>query len=270
MKVTCMACPKCAKWKENKDPSLAHVVWTCPKCGRKVAVRDEGKYGIGVKVKKGDTFVLPQELLQFSANPLKGSAQFTEQGLTWFAQLVFGVDIANKQSAENFTGALDKMVQDAERYFEKSPLLDGIDLNDEAQSLKAVEILKNNSSSIEWFGFMAAGLANAARTAIAEGDANKAAWAMCCSERFRALAIFKSHFEEAIFAGQSVRRLANLLRLWDANKTNRIEGFWQQQFKDNAIALSQAFSAPVTFIQDNPMLAGCIWIERMRAYWISS
>jgi hypothetical protein len=248
----CMSCPKCAKWKENKDPTAAHVVRACPKCGREVAVRNEGKFGIGVKVKKGDKVVIPKELLQVSANPLKGTSYLTEHGLTWFAQFVFGIDIANKVSAENFMGALDKIVQDTEAFFENSSLLEGIDLNDESQSEKAFEILKSNNTSIEWFGYMAAGLASVARSAIAAGDASKASWAMSSSERFRALAIFKTHFEEAVFTGQSVRRLANLLRLWDANKTNKIEGFWQQQFKDNVIAMSQAFTAPVISFRTTP------------------
>jgi hypothetical protein len=90
------SCPKCAKWKQNKDPTAAHVVRTCPKCGREVAIRDEGKFGIGFKVKKGDKVVLPKELLQVSANPLKGTSYLTEHGLAWFAQLVFGTDIANR------------------------------------------------------------------------------------------------------------------------------------------------------------------------------
>jgi len=190
----CMSCPKCAKWKENKDPTAAHVVRACPKCGREVAVRNEGKFGIGVKVKKGDKVVIPKELLQVSANPLKGTGYLTEHGLTWFAQFVFGIDIANKVSAENFMGALDKIVQDTEAFFENSSLLEGIDLNDESQSEKAFEILKSNNTSIEWFGYMAAGLASVARSAIAAGDASKASWAMSSSERFRALAIFKNAF----------------------------------------------------------------------------
>jgi hypothetical protein len=57
---------------------------------------------------------------------------------------------------------------------------------------------------------------SAALNAIEQGNPSEAAWAMAASERFRALAIFKAQFEDAVFAGHSARRVVDLLRTWEA------------------------------------------------------
>jgi Shedu protein SduA, C-terminal len=79
---------------------------------------------------------------------------------------------------------------------------------------------------------------------------------MAAAERFRALAIFKSNFEAAVFIGQSARRLVELLGIWDANKENKDEGFWQIKLSEHAYAVSQLFSVPVTFILDKAYVGG--------------
>jgi Shedu protein SduA, C-terminal len=79
---------------------------------------------------------------------------------------------------------------------------------------------------------------------------------MAAAERFRALAIFKSNFEAAVFIGQSARRLVELLGIWDANKENKDEGFWQIKLSEHAYAVSRLFSVPVTFILDKAYVGG--------------
>ncbi len=44
--------------------------------------------------------------------------------------------------------------------------------------------------------------------------------------------------------------------MWDANKENGDEGFWQIKLKENAYAISQLFSVPVTLIQDRAYVGG--------------
>jgi hypothetical protein len=91
---------------------------------------------------------------------------------------------------------------------------------------------------------------------IDEGNASEAAWASASAERFRALAIFKSYFEEAVFAGHSAKRLVEFMQTWDDNKDNDDEGFWQIKLSENAYAISQLFSVPVTLIQDRAYVGG--------------
>ena len=115
---------------------------------------------------------------------------------------------------------------------------------------------------------MAAGLASAARSAINEGNASDAAWAMASSERFRALAVFKSEFSETVFMAQSARRLVDFLGMWDAIKTNDDERFWQKIFAEHSYAISQLFSVPVTFIQQNAHVGGMNIDGNDARFWI--
>ena len=79
---------------------------------------------------------------------------------------------------------------------------------------------------------------------------------MGCAERYRALHVFKVNFEDVVWMGHSAKRLTDLLRLWDANKTNGNEEFWQIQFQGHSLALSQLFSVPVTLIEGKAYVGG--------------
>jgi hypothetical protein len=79
---------------------------------------------------------------------------------------------------------------------------------------------------------------------------------MACAERFRSLYVFKQYFEEVVWMGHSARRLTELIQLWDANKTNGDEGFWQTQFQAHSFAFTQLFSVPVTFIEGKAHVGG--------------
>ena len=56
--------------------------------------------------------------------------------------------------------------------------------------------------------------------------------------------------------GRSAKRLTDMLGLWDSNKTNGDEEFWQIQFQSHSLALSQLFSVPVTLIQGKAYVGG--------------
>jgi Domain of unknown function (DUF4263) len=170
--------------------------------------------------------------------------------------MVFGIDIANPAKKEDFATALTEVIKSSEEFFSNSRALEGIDLENPENEEIIFSKLSENNTSAEWWGYLAAAFAAMAQRSIKEGNANDTGWAMAVSERFRSLAIFKTHFEEAVFVGQSARRLVNLLSLWETNKQNKDEGFWQIQFKEFSFALSQAFSVPVTFIQEAAYVGG--------------
>jgi len=249
-----MTCTNCAKLKDITDLNRPYVIRTCKECGRKIKLQAPGAHGIGIKVKKGDEFVIPPGFLTLSANPLKGSGQFSSHGLNWFAELVFGVDIAKNR--DDFTTALRAIIESNEKFFEHAEYLKGLDLNDPANEEEVFKRISADTKTIEWWGYMAAYCGSIALKAIEEANASEAAWAMATAERFRALAIFKSNFEEAVFTGQSARRLIELIGIWDANKENGDEGFWQIKLSEHAYAISQLFSVPVTLIQGRAYVGG--------------
>jgi hypothetical protein len=99
-----MACKVCAKLKDITDLSRPYTVRTCKNCGRLIKLRRPGAHNIGLKVEKGEQFVIPTGFLTLSANPLKGSGQFTQHGLNWFAEQVFDVDISKKENRDDKPG----------------------------------------------------------------------------------------------------------------------------------------------------------------------
>jgi Domain of unknown function (DUF4263) len=251
-----MACTECNNLKDIADLSRPYVVRTCRRCGRKIKLRIPGAHGIGFKVEKGDQVVMPAGFLTMSANPLKSNGQFTSHGLSWFAEMVFGVDISAKRNREDFPAAIRAIMGNNEAFFKDAEYLKGLDLSDPANEEEMFRRINANPKTIEWWGYMAAGFGSFALNAIEEGIASEAAWAMATAERFRALAIFKANFEEAVFMGHSARRLIEFMRTWDSNKENGDEGFWQIKLSENAYAISQLFSVPVTLIRGRAYVGG--------------
>jgi hypothetical protein len=247
----CSTCEPIAKQTRTEEP---HVLRACPNCGDDYPVREPGEHGIGIKINKGDKFVIPAGFIKLSANPLKSSGQLFPSGLDWFAELVFGVDIARKDVREDFLPHLEKIQEENEKFFTGSEKLTNLKLDEIGEEV--FQRLGEDPHSAEWWGLMAAASCSAAADAIRIGDAMSAAWDMAVAERFRALALFKEHFHEVVIMGNSARRLIDLIREWDANKLNGDEGFWQIMLSSHTYALSQLFAAPVTFIQGKAYVGG--------------
>ena len=243
-----MTCSRCEKIDDIPDLSIPYVVRICKGCNRQIHLRPPGAHGIGIAVEKGDQLIIPEGFIQITANPLKGSMHFTRPGLAHFAQMVFGVDILKEENRSDFNATIRAIVESNEDFFKNSDILKGIDINDAANAEEVVKRINANPGTYEYWAFMASSFGFAALHAIEQNIPAEAAWAMAASERFRALAIFKAQFEDAVYMGNSARRVVNLLHTWDANKENSDEGFWQIQLKENAFAISQLFSVPVALI----------------------
>jgi hypothetical protein len=250
-----MSCKQCDSLDDITDLSRPFVVRTCT-CGRKIKLRSPGAHGIGFKVEKGDEFTIPAGFITLSANPLKGSGQFTSYGMNWFAEMVFGIDIASPNNRDDFRPAIRSIMESNETFFKDAEYLKGLDLNNPENEDEMYKRLSAHQRTAEWWGFMAAGFGSIALNAIEQGNASEVAWAMATAERFRALAVFKSNFEEAVLMANSARRLINLLQLWDSNRENSDEGFWQITLSENAYAISQLFSVPITLIKDRAYVGG--------------
>jgi hypothetical protein len=137
-----------------------------------------------------------------------------------------------------------------------NPILCGVDFDGDTAPDECFKRMEGQEETAEFCAYLAAGMLGNAKDALAEHDAPRAAWAMACAERFRSMWIVKENFEEVVWMGHSAARVINLLRLWDANKDNATEEFWQAQMKQYAFAISQIFSMPITFIQDKAYVGG--------------
>src|SRR4051794_32344161 len=98
-----MSCAICDELSRDTNRAAPHVIRICTECGDEYPVVERGEHGIGIKVEKGERFIIPREFLKLSANPLKSSSHFTHSGIEWFAEMVFAVDIAKKEIREDFS-----------------------------------------------------------------------------------------------------------------------------------------------------------------------
>lgn len=236
-------------------PEIVHVLRTCSECGREMRVHEPGEHGLGFKVEKGDRVVLPAGALQFAFDPRRASGHFFKGGISWFAKMIFVDDLPSQR--EEFGKALASMREASDRILRESTLLSGFDPKDEQQARQAWKLMQeHHQDSLEWFASWHCVFLVGAERAIQDGDANLAAWAMACAERFRAMIVFKQHLEEVVWMGHSAKRVVDALRTWDAHRSNDDEAFWQITFSNNSFVLSQVFAAPIVFIQDKAYVGG--------------
>ena len=129
-----MTCKKCVELEDITDLSMPYVVRTCSDCDREIKLRDPGDNGHGIKVEKGDRFVMPDGFLKVSANPLKSSGHLTKHGLGWFAKHIFIEELEkNSDNIDVFT----KVNEDySERILKDSGVLEGLDLTLEEDAKK--------------------------------------------------------------------------------------------------------------------------------------
>lgn len=258
-----MTCEKCKDIIDQKD--APHTVRTCEGCGRKMYVRELVKHGRGIQIREGDDFVIPANWLTLSANPLKGNANFTRAGLQWFAELIFLENLPNKY--DGFLAELTRLKKIANDTLSNSNLLKGLDIENPDHTEEIIKKLETSKETTEWWSFLSGVYLSVVDDAISENNIQQAIWAMTCAERCRAMVTYKNHLEEVIWMGHSARRLLNLLRVWDSNKTNSDEEFWQQTFTENSYALSQVFSVPAVFIEGKAYVGG-MNIERKDAKFV--
>lgn len=247
-----MACKDCEK---NFDqPDLPHYVKVCSSCGREMKINAYNKKKKGLVVPEGGQLVLPSSFLNISLNPLKANGRFFRPGIKAFTELIFrGGWSINIQEIDQIIDENDKKVAEILR---NSPLLTHIDFDSPSFGDDSFDFLKDKQNTVEWFAILSDVLNSVVKEAVEKNDIKLALWAMAGFERYRALTLFTEQFEEALWMGQSARRLIDAIRIWDANKTNSVEEFWQQTFQDFSFVLSQVFAVPVMYIQGKAHIGG--------------
>lgn len=249
-----MVCKTCEQIEDVTEAGGLYIIRNCSQCGRPMKLREPGEHGIGVQIREGDQVVMPPGWLKLAANPLRGSGHLSKAGLDWFAGLVFGSGLEKRR--DDFTTAIAELDDEYGEVLKKSPLLAGFDVEDPEQFDAVINKLSADKRTPEWWLYVSCTFLSIAKDAIEKQDAPLAAWAVACAERFRSLYLFKEHFEEVVWMGHSAKRLTELLDLWDANKANGDEGFWQIQFQSYSFAFSQLFSVPVTLIEGKAYVGG--------------
>ena len=200
-----MSCEACSHLTDIEDLSSPYVVKTCQKCSRKINLRPQAVKGQGIKVEKGDQFIIPQGWIKFSANPLKARGVLTRSGLEWFAKLIFLGDLSKK--LDDIDSELKKNEDFCDNYLQKSDIIKDFDISNPEHSEQIFQRLNSNQSSSEWWAYLFGLFNSVAKDAIEENNAKKAAWAMGNAERCRSMLVFKDNLEEVVWMGNSARRI---------------------------------------------------------------
>lgn len=258
-----MSCEKCKNIEERFD--VPHVIRTCEGCGRKLHIARYGEFGRGIKVEKGEQFVIPKGWLKLSANPLKGKSNFTFSGLQWFAKLIFVSGLPEK--AKEYIEEVSILEREMDRIVNESPLINDLDVNNEEDIKEMIKILEKNRNSKEYWAFWTSLFLSMAKKYQSDEKAESASWATACAERCRAMVVFKEHLEEVVWMGHSARRIVDVLKTWEDNNTVDSERFWQKTFKNNSFILSQVFAVPVVFINENAYVGG-MKVDRHEAKFV--
>jgi Domain of unknown function (DUF4263) len=247
-----MTCSKCIDVVER--PDLPHVVRKCEGCGRDLHIHERGSHGIGFNIRKGDQVVIPSDWLKLSLNPLKSTGQFSRYGLQWFAQQIHLEDLPKKK--EEIGAEIDRIEDRCNSILKASKIIEGLDLESSDDAEAIIAKLKANQDTPEWWAFLMGMFIRFLREAMETGNVQQAVWAMGCVERCRSMLLFKEHLEEVVWMGQSAKRVVDILRTWDGNKSNDDEGFWQVTLRENVYAISQVFAVPLVFIQESAYVGG--------------
>jgi hypothetical protein len=247
-----MSCDLCRDIIDREK--VPHVIRVCKGCGREMHVVEPGDHGRGIKIEKGERFVIPASWLRLSLNPLESTGTFSRSGLQWFAEQIFVQDLFTKEA--DFQAILKALEEQADEILQGSELIGGLDINNPEHAERIFNIVKDNKGSTEWWALWTGLFLAASRDALANGQTDRAMWALACTERCRAMLVFKNHLEEVVWMGHSAKRIVDILAVWDNHKQNEDEQFWQLTFNENTYVLSQVFAVPMVFIEDKAYVGG--------------
>lgn len=247
-----MSCEKCRDIHEVTD--RPHVVRPCPGCGRELHIAEPGEGGKGIKVKKGDKFVIPPGFIRLSLDPRKSSGRLYRGGIQFVAETLL-VDGLFSQTTD-IQSELQKMLDTADAVLRNSPKLTDFAFDSVTAVTDIHNRLESDRYSEEWWDFLTAVFASAGIEACSGPDVIDAVWRSVCAERARIMLLFKQHLEEVVWMGQGVSRILEGLATWDGNRENSDEAFWQKTLTENSYILNQVFAAPLIFIQQKAYVGG--------------
>ena len=185
-----------------------------------------------------------------------GNGRFSRKGLSWFVQLLFLKDQAQTPDELNLT--LNGYYSYASEILNSSVLAAGLDIYTEEGGSEFENRLLLRKNSSEWWAAWLVKEINSLidNPKIEDKEVQRALWEMNKLTSFHSMLMFTQMLEPTIWSGYMVNNLKSILKIWDDNKENHKEEFWQKVFGENHIILSQVFSFPVIFMEGTVCVGG--------------
>jgi len=214
----------------------------------------QGRHPKGIQIRDGEQFVIPSGSLTLSLNPLQSTGYLFRPGVEFIASTLF-LEASPKKEREYVTSRPSLKINSVRP---SMPFLRCKDSTSTRRTIwkKLSAIMESHRSTSEFWAFWTGMYLARARLAIQARNAAQSAWATACAERCRAMMLFKQSFEQVVWMGHSVKRIIDILKVWEANRENADEEFWQTVFNENSYVLSQVFAVPTVFIKDKAYVGG--------------
>ena len=226
----------------------------CEDCGKNFYIYDVAEDGKGMKVLEGDRVLASAGAISMSLESGISASRFSRHGISWYAQMLYYMDQAKQP--EEVEQMLTKFEEDANVTLKSSPLLDGLDLDKDEDASQIIEKILSNKDTREYFAMEMIGYCILSKNCIKENKTQEAILAISRLMNARSMLIFKDTFEKFVWSGYLVGDLKSLLKIWQENKHNANEKFWEDIFHSNQLVLSQVFSFPVTIFQKQAYVGG--------------
>jgi hypothetical protein len=224
----------------------------CEDCGQSVYILESDDKGQGIVPAKGDQVIIPPGAIVLSLDMDQANGRFTQSGLLLFAKMFFLRGQAFMPEEISLT--LETYEAYALEILQKSPLREGLDINTK-EGLQEFSS-RFNKNSTEWWASELLHEINELREKLENNDIGGAVWAMNNLTSYYSMVIFKQLFEPTVWSGYMVSNLKSILKIWEENKNNSCEKFWQNLFEENSIILSQVFSYPIILLKGSAYTGG--------------
>ncbi|WP_437638358.1 Shedu anti-phage system protein SduA domain-containing protein [Sorangium sp. So ce854] len=250
-----LTCAQCQKSLAPLDLPF-FVERTCDECGQLTYLYDRDPKTSGLRVLAGDRVRTSHHGLSRLFR-LKGGARFSRAGLNFYAATLFSPppDVL-RDPARALLPLLDQWIGEADEILKTSSLLQGLDIQSEEGANEVVRRVGDRHELAEWWAVYVNVMCQHLREALDTKDAFAAAGAGVAVAAARAMLKFKTELEEIVWRGHSVEELRTALTLWNANRLNDNEEFWQQLLSSRSFVLSQIFSTPVVVLRGKAFVGG--------------
>ena len=179
---------------------MPHVARDCDACGKTVHLAEPGEGGKGIRVRKGDRFNIPEGSLKISLDPALSSGKLGRHGLTWFVQMLL-VGNEPPKTKEDLLSLLDQWDAESDRLLESSYKLKGLDIHDEKDGDKIIELVQKDPHSPEFAALLAGLFAAETKRRLESGDVDEIAlWAVRAATAWSML-VFHRDLEKHVWAG---------------------------------------------------------------------
>jgi hypothetical protein len=176
-----------------------HVSRPCERCGKTIYLVEPGEEGKGIKVREGDNVTIPAGFIKLSLDPKVGGT-FFRMGLLGFIDML--LTSGRPKSADELEELFEHHEKEGLGVLRGSPLLKGLDVNNEKDADEIWQRLSEHKESRELAAALTVSFIGNTRNALAENDARRAAWAIYNAGIYHSVFITKEeHFQEILWEG---------------------------------------------------------------------